>query len=58
LGLAVATLGIAVGLAGAMVPTRFLPTLLFEVSPTDGSGELCFARRVSGIDLARTLRTE
>ena len=35
LGLAVVTLGIAVGLAGAMVLTRFLAALLFEVSPTD-----------------------
>jgi hypothetical protein len=34
-GLAVATLGIAVGLAGAMALTRFLAALLFEVSPTD-----------------------
>ena len=35
LGLAVATLGIAVGLAGAMVLTRFLAALLFEVGPTN-----------------------
>jgi hypothetical protein len=35
LGLAVAALGIAVGPAGAIVLTRFLATLLLEVSPTD-----------------------
>ncbi len=72
-GLAVATFGIAVGLTGAMVLTRFLATLLFEVSPTDpailalATGLLLTvaavaswlpARRAAVIDLAQTLRTE
>jgi ABC-type antimicrobial peptide transport system permease subunit len=72
-GLAVATLGIAVGLAGAMVLTRFLAALLFEVSPTDPAilalaavlllmvavvANWLPARRAAVIDLARTLRTE
>jgi putative ABC transport system permease protein len=34
-GLASATLGIGVGLIGAMMLTRFLAALLFEVKPTD-----------------------
>jgi putative ABC transport system permease protein len=72
-GLAVAALGIAVGLAGAMLLTRFLAALLFEVSPTDpavlalaaavllivaGTASWLPARRAAVIDLARTLRTE
>ncbi len=71
--LAVATLGIAVGLAGAVALTRFLAALLFEVSPTDptvlalaavlllavaGVASWIPARRAAGIDLAGTLRTE
>jgi putative ABC transport system permease protein len=73
LGLAVATLGIAVGLAGAMVLTRFLATLLFEERPTDPAilalaavllrmvavvASSAPACRAAGIDLASTLRTE
>jgi ABC-type antimicrobial peptide transport system permease subunit len=72
-GLAVATLGIAVGLAGAMVLTRFLASLLFEVSPTDPAilalaamlllmvavvASWLPARRAAVIDPASTLRTE
>jgi putative ABC transport system permease protein len=71
--LAVATLGIAAGLAGAMVLTRFLAVLLFEVSPTDPAvlavaavvlllvavaASWLPARRAAVIDLACTLRTE
>jgi predicted permease len=36
-GLAVAIVGIGLGLVGALMLTRFLATLLFEVSTTDGS---------------------
>jgi len=72
-GLAVAALGIAVGLAGAMVLTRFLAALLFEVSPTDPAilalaavlllmvavvASWLPARRAAVTDLASTLRTE
>jgi len=72
-GLAVAILGIAVGLAGAMVLTRFLAALLFEVSPRDPAvltlaavvllmvaavASWLPARRAAIIDLASTLRTE
>ncbi len=72
-GLAVATLGIAVGLAGAMALTRFLAALLFEVSPTDPAvlavaavvlllvavaASWLPARRAAVVDLARTLRVE
>jgi predicted permease len=72
-GLLVATLGIAVGLAGAAALTRFLAALLFEVSPTD-PGVLALsaallllvavaaswlpARRAAVVDVATTLRTE
>lgn len=36
-GLAIAALGAAGGLVGAVVSNRFLQALLFEVSPTDGA---------------------
>jgi predicted permease len=71
--LTVATLGVGVGLVGAMALTRFLAALLFEVSPRDpevlalASGVLLMvaagaswlpARRAARVDLAGTLRSE
>jgi len=71
--LAVALLGVAVGLAGALALTRFLAALLFEVSPTDPvvlalaavllllvaiAASWLPARRAAVTDLACTLRTE
>ncbi len=72
-GLAVAVVGIAVGLAGAAALTRFLAALLFEVSPTDPTvlglaaalllavavlASWLPARRAAVVDVASTLRTE
>ncbi len=34
-GLRLSVIGVAIGVAGAVVLSRFLTTLLFEVSPTD-----------------------
>jgi predicted permease len=72
-GLAVAAVGIAVGLAGALVLTRFIAALLFEVSTTDPTvlvasaigllivGAIATwlpARRAASIDPALTLRSQ
>jgi ABC-type antimicrobial peptide transport system permease subunit len=72
-GLLVSGLGVAVGLAGAVVLTRFLATLLFGVSPTDpavlalsalllltvaAAASWLPARRAAVVDLVRTLRVE
>ena len=72
-GLAVATLGIALGLAAALVVTRFLAALLFEVSPVDpavfalsaafllivaAAASWVPARRAARVDPAVVLRAE
>jgi predicted permease len=72
-GLLVSGLGVGVGLAGAVVLTRFLATLLFGVSPTDptvlalaallllivaAAASWLPARRAAVVDLAYTLRGE
>jgi ABC-type antimicrobial peptide transport system permease subunit len=72
-GLAVAALGVAVGLTGAVALTRFLAALLFEVSPTDPpvlglaaslllvvavAASWLPARRAAVVDIASTLRNE
>jgi predicted permease len=69
----VAVAGIVVGLAGALLMTRFMATLLFGVSPTDpaalgGAAALLLAvalaaswlpaRRAAGVDPAQALRAE
>jgi predicted permease len=69
----VAAIGIAVGLAGALVVMRALTALLFDVSPTDpfalaGAAALLIAvsaaaswvpaRRAAGLDPAQALRSE
>jgi predicted permease len=72
-GLGVAALGIALGLVGATVLTRYLAALLFEVSPRDpavlgfavavlllvaAAASWFPAQRAAVVDIARTLRTE
>ena len=72
-GLTVAAVGIALGLGGALVVTRFLAALLFEVSPTDPAvfalsaafvlvlaAAACWipARRAAHVDPALALRAE
>ncbi|MGH9334772.1 MAG: FtsX-like permease family protein, partial [Vicinamibacteria bacterium] len=72
-GLSIAALGIAAGLAGAMVMTRSLSALLFEVSPKDPAvltvaalflltvaalASTLPARRAAVLDPASTLRAE
>jgi putative ABC transport system permease protein len=72
-GLGVAMIGIAAGLAGAMALTRFLATVLFEVSPRDpavvalaaafvlvvvAAASWLPARRAAAVDPALALRTE
>ncbi len=72
-GLSVAAMGIGAGLAGAMLLTRFLSAVLFEVSPTDpgvfllasavlvmaaGTASWLPARRATKVDPARVLRQE
>jgi predicted permease len=72
-GLAVASVGIALGLAGALVLTRFLAALLFEVSATDPTvfamstafllflaAAACWipARRAATVDPALALRAD
>jgi hypothetical protein len=72
-GLAVTALGVAAGLLAAILLTRFLGALLFEVSPTDPvvlalASVLLFlvaalaswlpSRRAACVDVARTLRME
>jgi predicted permease len=72
-GLSVTALGIAAGLASAMLLTRFLAALLFEVDPADpailflaaaflllvsGVATWLPARRAARVDVSRALRTE
>jgi putative ABC transport system permease protein len=72
-GTTLAIFGIAIGLAGAVALTRFLATLLFEVSPTDpviliGAAALLLAvaataswlpaRRAAAVDPAAALKME
>ncbi len=72
-GMRVVATGLAVGIAGALLLTRFLASLLFEVQPTDALTFLgvstlmlgaalgaCWipARRAAGVDPALTLREE
>jgi predicted permease len=71
--LAVATVGVAVGLGGALVGSRVLAALLFEVSPTDPAtlGGVCIlllavafmaayvpARQATRVDPVQALRAE
>jgi putative ABC transport system permease protein len=51
-GLRAASAGIAVGLAGATATTRFLRSLLFEVSPNDPAVTLSVAALIACIALA------
>jgi putative ABC transport system permease protein len=72
-GMRLVVLGIAIGVGGAFALTRFMTSLLFEVSPTDAVtfasvtlGLLATAliacvapaRRAAGVDPAATLREE
>jgi predicted permease len=72
-GMRLVVLGIAIGVGGALALTRFMASMLFEVSPTDGvtfAGVTvglvatallaCVipARRAAGVDPAATLREE
>jgi predicted permease len=72
-GMLLVTMGLTIGLAGALVLTRLMTTLLFEVSPTDpitfGAVALCVilaallacyipARRASKVDPLVALRYE
>ena len=72
-GVALTAIGIVVGLAGALVFTRFLRSLLYETTPYDpvvylvvaallvtAAAVACWlpARRASRVDVARLLRTE
>ncbi|HEX5759072.1 MAG TPA: hypothetical protein VF121_07745, partial [Thermoanaerobaculia bacterium] len=65
--------GVALGLLGALVLTRFLRHLLYEVTPTDpvafvglsalllgvtAAGAYLPARRAAGLDPGRVLRRE
>jgi putative ABC transport system permease protein len=70
-GLGLATMGIAIGLVGAWLLTRFLTTVLYDVGPTDpatfagvavmllasaGLASWLPARRAARIDPVATLR--
>jgi putative ABC transport system permease protein len=72
-GLVVAALGIVVGLGGAILLTRFLAALLFEVDPTDpailamaaiflmavaAAASWLPARRAAALEPARILRAD
>ena len=72
-GMALVTIGLTIGLAGALALTRLMTTLLFEVSPTDpitfGVVSLCVvlatllacyipARRATKVDPLIALRYE
>ena len=72
-GLTTAAIGISVGIAGALVLTRFMQSLLFETAPFDplvyaavallllaAAAVACWlpARRAARIDVAKLLRTE
>jgi len=43
-GMLLITIGLTIGLAGALALTRLMTTLLFEVSPTDPITPRCAAR--------------
>ena len=51
-GMLLVTVGLTIGLAGALVLTRLMTTLLFEVSPTD---PITFAAVALGVILAALL---
>jgi ABC-type lipoprotein release transport system permease subunit len=72
-GMRLVILGVVAGIGGAFVLTRFMTSMLFEVSPTDkatfvgvtaGLVATAFlacavpARRAAGVDPASTLREE
>jgi ABC-type antimicrobial peptide transport system permease subunit len=72
-GLTTAAIGVAVGIAGALVLTRFMQSLLFETTPYDplvfavvvlillaAAAAACWlpARRSARVDIAKLLRTE
>src|SRR5262249_8403497 len=64
-GLSLAAIGIVLGLVGAMLLTRTLETLLYEVSPTDpgvlaltGAAVLVIAALASLIPALRALRID
>jgi putative ABC transport system permease protein len=72
-GLMAAAVGVAVGIAGALVLTRFMQSLLFETTPYDplvyvavallllaAAALACLlpARQAARVDVARLLRTE
>jgi putative ABC transport system permease protein len=72
-GLTTAAIGVAVGIAGALVLTRFMQSLLFETAPFDplvyaavallllaAAAAACWlpARRAARINVAKLLRTE
>lgn len=60
-GLAIATVGVGAGLAGALVANRLLSALLYEVSPTDGvtlavvTGLLLVVATVASVIPARSI---
>ena len=51
-GMLLVTVGLTIGLAGALVLTRLMTTLLFEISPTD---PITFAAVALGVILAALL---
>lgn len=72
-GLTTAAIGVAIGIGGALVLTRFMQSLLFETTPYDplvyaavallllaAAAAACWlpARRAARVDIAKLLRTE
>jgi hypothetical protein len=53
--LALAAIGLALGLAGAFALTRFLSTQLFGVAPTDPATFAAVAALLAAVALAATL---